>query len=110
MANLSAQTVGISMGSIGSDIAIENSDIALMKDDLRAIPFLVKLGRKSTRIIMFNIISAVLVKFIVLILAVLGLSNLTLAIFADVGVTILVILNGLRLFGFSLESENEVDR
>ena len=49
---------------------------------------------------MFNIISAVVIKFIVLILAILGLSTLTLAIFADVGVTILVILNGLRLFGF----------
>ena len=95
------------MGSIGSDIAIENSDIALMNDDLQTIPYLVKLGRKSTRIIIFNIIFAVLIKFIVLILAVLGLGNLTLAIFADVGVTILVILNGLRLFGFTLKDDRE---
>ena len=97
---LASASVGISMGSVGSDIAIENSDIALMNDNLKALPYLVKLGRKSSRVIMFNIISAVVIKFIVLILAILGLSNLTLAIFADVGVTIFVILNGLRLFGF----------
>jgi Zn2+/Cd2+-exporting ATPase len=97
---LASASVGISMGSVGSDIAIENSDIALMNDNLKALPYLIKLGRKSSRVIMFNIISAVIIKFIVLILAILGLSNLTIAIFADVGVTILVILNGLRLFGF----------
>ena len=97
---LASASVGISMGSVGSDIAIENSDIALMNDNLEALPYLVKLGRKSSRVIIFNITSAVVIKFIVLILAIFGLSNLTLAIFADVGVTILVILNGLRLFGF----------
>jgi len=97
---LASATVGISMGSVGSDIAIENSDIALMNDNLEALPYLVKLGRKSSRVIIFNITSAVVIKFIVLFLAIFGLSNLTLAIFADVGVTIFVILNGLRLFGF----------
>ncbi len=97
---LASATVGISMGSVGSDIAIENSDIALMNDNLEALPYLVKLGRKSSRVIIFNITSAVVIKFIVLFLAIFGLSNLTLAIFADVGVTIFVILNGLRLFSF----------
>ncbi len=97
---LASASVGISMGSVGSDIAIENSDIALMNDNLEALPYLVRLGRKSSRVIIFNITSAVVIKFIVLILATLGLSNLALAIFADVGVTIFVILNGLRLFGF----------
>ncbi len=97
---LASASVGISMGSVGSDIAIENSDIALMNDNLEALPYLVKLGRKSSRVIIFNITSAVVIKFIVLFLAIFGLSNLTLAIFADVGVTIFVILNGLRLFGF----------
>jgi Zn2+/Cd2+-exporting ATPase len=101
---LASASVGISMGSVGSDIAIENSDIALMNDNLEALPFLVKIGRKSSRVIIFNIITAVTIKFIVLILAILGLSNLTLAIFADVGVTIFVILNGLRLFGFLPEN------
>ncbi len=97
---LASASVGISMGSVGSDIAIENSDIALMNDNLEALPYLVRLGRKSSRVIIFNITSAVVIKFIVLILATLGLGNLALAIFADVGVTIFVILNGLRLFGF----------
>jgi len=97
---LASASVGISMGSVGSDIAIENSDIALMNDNLEALPYLVRLGRKSSRVIIFNIASAVVIKFIVLILATLGLGNLALAIFADVGVTIFVILNGLRLFGF----------
>ncbi|MEE8325364.1 MAG: cation-translocating P-type ATPase [Candidatus Humimicrobiaceae bacterium] len=97
---LASASVGISMGSVGSDIAIENSDIALMNDNLEALPYLVKLGRKSSRVIIFNITIAVVIKFIVLFLAIFGLSNLTLAIFADVGVTIFVILNGLRLFGF----------
>jgi Cd2+/Zn2+-exporting ATPase len=101
---LASASVGISMGSVGSDIAIENSDIALMNDNLEALPYLVKLGRKSSRVIIFNITSAVVIKFIVLILATFGLSNLTLAIFADVGVTIFVILNGLRLFGFLPEN------
>ncbi len=98
--SLASASVGISMGSVGSDIAIENSDIALMNDNLSTIPYIIKLGKKSTRIIKFNIIIAILIKFIVLVLATFGLSNLSLAIFADVGVTIFVIINGLRLFGF----------
>ncbi|GAH32201.1 unnamed protein product, partial [marine sediment metagenome] len=85
---LASASVGISMGSVGSDVAIENSDIALMNDNLRTLPYLLKLGKKSSAIIKFNIIAAILIKFIVLILATFGLSNLTLAIFADVGVTI----------------------
>ncbi len=97
---LASASVGISMGSVGSDVAIENSDIALMNDNLRTLPYLLKLGKKSSAIIRFNIIAAILIKFIVLILATFGLSNLTLAIFADVGVTVFVIINGLRLFSF----------
>lgn len=98
--SLASASVGISMGSVGSDIAIENSDIALMNDNLSTIPYIIRLGRKSSWIIKFNIILAILIKFIVLILATLGYSSLSLAIFADVGVTIFVIINGLRLFGF----------
>ena len=103
---LASASVGISMGSVGSDVAIENSDIALMNDDLRTLPYLLKLGKKSSAIIKFNIIAAILIKFIVLILATFGLSNLTLAIFADVGVTIFVIINGLRLFSFKTNTES----
>lgn len=102
---LASASVGISMGSVGSDVAIENSDIALMNDNLGTLPYLLKLGKKSSAIIRFNIIAAILIKFIVLILATFGLSNLTLAIFADVGVTVFVIINGLRLFSFKTNLE-----
>jgi Zn2+/Cd2+-exporting ATPase len=97
---LASASVGIAMGATGSDIAIENSDIALLNDNLNLLPYLIKLGRKVAGIIRFNVILAVSIKFIFLILAFFGLSNLSLAIFADVGVTVLVIINGLRLFGY----------
>ena len=97
---LASASVGIAMGATGSDVAIENSDIALLNDNLNLLPYLIRLGRKVAGIIRFNVILAVSIKFIFLILAAFGLSNLSLAIFADVGVTILVIINGLRLFGY----------
>lgn len=97
---LATASVGIAMGATGSDVAIENSDIALLNDNLNLLPYLIRLGRKVTGIIRFNIILAITIKFLFLILATLGLSNLSLAIFADVGVTILVIINGLRLFNY----------
>ena len=97
---LATASVGIAMGATGSDVAIENSDIALLNDNLNLLPYLIKLGRKVVGIIKFNIILAISIKFLFLILAAFGLSNLSLAIFADVGVTILVIINGLRLFGY----------
>jgi Cd2+/Zn2+-exporting ATPase len=97
---LAGASVGIAMGATGSDIAIENSDIALLNDNLALLPYLIKLGRKVAGIIKFNIVFAVSIKFLFLILAAFGLSNLSLAIFADVGVTIIVIINGLRPFGY----------
>lgn len=98
--SLATSSVGIAMGAVGSDIAIENADIALMNDDIGVIPFLILLGKRSISTIRVNIISAVSIKLIFLILAIVGYSNLTLAIFADVGVTILVVLNGLRLYSY----------
>ena len=97
---LATASVGIAMGATGSDVAIENSDIALLNDNLNLLPYLIKLGKKAVGIIRFNIILAITIKFLFLILAALGLSNLSLAIFADVGITILVIINGLRLFSY----------
>lgn len=82
--SLATASVGIAMGAAGSDVAIENADIALMNDNLRMIPYLVGLGRKCVRNIRFNIISALLIKLLFLSLAIAGLSNLALAIFADV--------------------------
>ena len=88
------------MGAIGSEVAVENADIALMNNNLGLIPFLVKLGRVSGRTIRINTAAAIGVKFIFLALALMGKSSLALAIFADVGVTVLVVANSLRLFNF----------
>jgi len=98
--SLAGANVGIAMGSLGSDIAIESADVALMNDDLKLIPFLVSLSRKTVGKIKFNTYFALGTKFIFLGLAVVGMSNLSLAIFADVGVTLMVVLNGLSLYRF----------
>jgi len=92
--------VGIAMGAIGSDVAIENADVALMNNNLLLIPYLIKLGKKSNSTIKMNVGAAISVKLLFLVLAIFGSSSLTSAIFADVGVTTLVVLNGLRLFKF----------
>lgn len=97
---LTASSVGIAMGAIGSEVAIESADIALMNNNLTLIPFLAELGRVANQTIKINISTAIWVKLVFLILALLGKSNLALAIFADVGVTVLVVANGLRLFSF----------
>jgi len=96
--SLAGANVGIAMGSLGSDVAIESADIALMNDDLKLIPYLIQLSRKTVGKIKFNTYFALSTKFVFLALAVVGLSNLSLAIFADVGVTLLVVLNGLSLY------------
>lgn len=98
--SLVTASVGIAMGAVGSDVAIENADVALMNNNLTLIPFLVELGRKSVQTIRFNTTTAVGVKLLFLVLALVGKSSLALAIFADVGVTILVVLNGLQLFSY----------
>ncbi|MBP9852294.1 MAG: cation-translocating P-type ATPase, partial [Candidatus Pacebacteria bacterium] len=96
--SLALASVGIAMGAGGSDVAIENADIALMNDKLDLISYLIMIGRKMDGIIKFNITIAIIIKVLFLALAVTGHSNLVLAIFADVGVTIFVILNALRLY------------
>ena len=97
---LARADVGIAMGSAGSDIAIETADVCIMNDNLSLIPFFVRLSRKTNTTIKINTIFAIVTKFIFILLAVFGLSNLVMAIFADVGVTILVILNSLRLLNY----------
>lgn len=97
---LATSSVGIAMGAIGSDVAIENADIALMNNNLTLIPYLIMLGKKTVATIQINTVLAVVVKFVFIFLALFGRSNLTLAIFADVGVTILVVFNSLRLFNY----------
>ena len=94
---LASSSVGISMSSLGSDTALEAASIVLLNDRLSLIPFLVRLGQKTLKTIKINTAFAVIIKFLIVGLALFGLTNLALAIFADVGVTILVILYSLRL-------------
>ena len=88
--------VGIAMGSLGSDAAIEAADIVLMDDDLRKIPLIMQIGKKTMRIVKQNIVFALAVKALVLLLGALGLTGLWEAVFADVGVAVLAILNSMR--------------
>jgi Cd2+/Zn2+-exporting ATPase len=97
---LALSTVGIAMGTSGSDTAIETANIALMNDKLSLIPFLVRLSKKTLARIKFNTIGAIGVKLIFITLAFMGYSNLVFAIAADVGVTLIVILLSLNLMKF----------
>lgn len=94
---LAVSTVGIAMGGAGTDTALETADVALMGDDLRKLPFTVKLSRKALNIIKANITFAIAIKFIALLLIIPGWLTLWIAILSDMGATLLVALNGLRL-------------
>jgi Cd2+/Zn2+-exporting ATPase len=100
---ISRADVGIAMGAVGSGVALETSDIALMGDELKNIPYTIKLSRRALRIIKQNVAVAIAVKVAFISLAVLGISTLWMAVFADTGISILVILNGMRLFSRSME-------
>lgn len=90
--------VGVSMGKLGSDAAIEASDIVLIHDDILKIKTAIKIAKKTKRKVTESIIFALIVKFLILTLSLLGLSTMLMAVFADVGVTFLVILNVLLIF------------
>lgn len=93
---LALADIGIAMGAIGSDAAIEAADIVIMNDEPSKIATAIKISRKTIKIVKQNITFALLVKFIVLFLSALGIVNMWLAIFADVGVSIIAIINALR--------------
>ncbi|WP_024856047.1 heavy metal translocating P-type ATPase [Ruminococcus albus] len=93
---LTRADVGIAMGSLGSDAAIEAADIVLMDDDPAKISLAMKIARKTVRIVRENIVFALGVKALVLILGALGIANMWLAVFADVGVSVIAILNAMR--------------
>lgn len=93
---LSRADIGIAMGAMGSDAAIEAADVVLMDDDPLKISKAIKISRKCLRIVYQNIVFAIGVKFICLLLGALGIANMWLAIFADVGVMILAVINAIR--------------
>ena len=94
---LAVSTVGIAMGVAGTDTALETSDIALMSDDLLKLPFLIHLSRKTLATIKTNIGFSILVKAVFITLVFLGMANLWMAVASDMGTSLLVILNGMRL-------------
>ena len=94
---LSRSDVGIAMGAMGSDAAIEAADIVIMDDDLTKIPRVISIGRRTVRIATENIVFALGVKILVLLLSAFGIANMWAAVFSDVGVTVICIVNAMRL-------------
>ena len=92
-------TIGLAMGAIGTDAAIETADIALMSDDLAKLPWLIRHSRRTLLVIRQNIVFALGVKMLFLVLTLLGHSSMWAAVAADSGATILVMFNALRLLG-----------
>jgi Cd2+/Zn2+-exporting ATPase len=94
---LARADVGIAMGAAGSDTAIETADVALMDDDLRKLPALIRLSRSTARVLTQNIVLALGIKAVFLALAAMGAATMWMAVFADMGASLLVVANGLRL-------------
>jgi Cd2+/Zn2+-exporting ATPase len=93
---LAAASIGIAMGQMGSDTALETADLTLMSDDLGRIPWALRLSRKARAIIFQNIGFSIAIKLVFMILASAGLATLWMAVFADMGVSLIVIFNGMR--------------
>ena len=94
---LALADIGVAMGGLGSDAAIEAADIVIMTDEISKIANTIQISKKTMRIVKQNIIFAISVKIAVLILSALGIVTMWAAVFADVGVSILAILNALRI-------------
>ena len=101
---LASATVGISMGSIASAVTSQTADVVLMNDNLNSLPQLIRLSRKTLRVIRANVIFALGSKFIVMILAAVGIAHFWLAMMADVGVSLIVVANALRLLRYEPKS------
>ncbi len=95
---IKAADVGISMGGVGSDVAIEASDVVIMNDDIMKIADAKRIARKTGRIVNENIVFSLTVKFAVFILAIFGLTNMWVAVFADTGVALLAVMNSMRSY------------
>ena len=89
--------IGISMGNVGSEVAIEASDIVIMNDDLSKIPLAIDISKYTKKIIKQNLLFAFSTKIIILLLSIFGLATMYLAVFADTGVTLITIINTLRI-------------
>jgi len=94
---LARADIGFAMGAAGTDTAIETADVALMDDDLRKIPLFIELSRETARILIQNITLAIGIKAVFLVFAVLGTATLWMAVLADMGASLLVVANGLRM-------------
>jgi Cd2+/Zn2+-exporting ATPase len=94
---LAAADVGIAMGAAGTDAAIETADVALMADDLRAVPFAIRLGRSTLATIRANVAMAIVIKLLCVLFAVAGVATLWMAVVADMGASLLVVGNAMRL-------------
>jgi Cd2+/Zn2+-exporting ATPase len=94
---LAAASVGVAMGAGGTAQALETADVALMADDLTQLPVAIQQGQRASRIIRFNIWFALVIKAAFLLLAISGIATLWMAVFADMGASLLVTLNGMRL-------------
>ena len=94
---LARADIGIAMGGVGSDAAIEAADVVLMKDKIESISDAIRISRKTNKILWQNIIFSLFIKVAVMILVVAGLTNMWAAVFADVGVTLLAVLNSMRI-------------
>lgn len=101
---LARADIGFAMGIAGTDTAIETADVALMDDDLRKIPMFVRLSRKNGQILVQNISMALIIKLVFLILTLVGSGTLWMAVFADVGASLLVVANGLRILRYSAKA------
>lgn len=102
---LARATVGITLGTAGTDVALETADVALMGDDLTRLPYAIRLSRATRRIIAQNIIFSLIIKGVFLVLGFAGLATLWMAVFADMGASLMVTLNGMRLLRFDGASE-----
>lgn len=94
---LAKSSIGFAMGAAGTDTALETADVALMDDDLRKIPHFIQLSIKAAGILKQNIIIALSIKAVFLVLAFMGVATLWMAVFADMGASLIVVFNGLRL-------------
>lgn len=97
---LAQANIGFAMGAAGSDTAMETADVALMDDDLRKLPFFVRLARKTASVLWQNIALALGIKLVFLALAIAGEASMWMAVFADMGASLIVVFNGLRLLRF----------